>query len=193
MDSVDHRNAADGKEVSGSYYARAGCVKYAGAGVDNGTGMTSRVNYDDNIFFVHAIVKGMRSGLILDVDPELFKDKVLEDIFFVDSTLMKILSQLRENPKLIRRAEYLKSLLRAENAFLEFLSDIIAAERPLAESLAPFSHKVRACRSSHQTTRTELQSLLHGPEDHAPEEDVVSQEELNFLLQEDEESDGSSE
>jgi len=153
--------------------------------------MISRVNYDDNIFFVHAMVKSLRSGLILDVDPELFKDKVLEDIFFIDSTLMKILSQLRDNPNLIRRAEYLKALLRVENTFLDFLGDILAAGRPLAESLTPFSHKVRACRSSHQTTQTELQSMLHRPEDHAPEEDVVSQEELGFLLQEDQESDGS--
>ena len=191
MDSIDHRTASDGKEVYASYYVHAGRVKYACSGVDNGTGMTSRVNYDDNIFFVHAMVKSLRSGLILDVDPELFKDKVLEDIFFVDSTLMKILSQLRDNPNLIRRAEYLKALLRVENAFLAFLSDILAAEHPLAESLTPFSHKVRACRSSHQTTHTELQSMLHRPEDHAPEEDVVSQEELGFLLQEDEDSDES--
>lgn len=176
----------DGKKVQATYYALRRSVKCARGTVDNGSGMTSRVNYDDNIFFVQTMIKTLRSGLALDVDPELFKDKALEDIFFIDSTLMKILAQLRDNPNLIRRSEYLKALLRAENTFLDFLADIIAAERPLAESLSPFSHKVRACRSSHQTTRTEVQNMLHRPEDHAPEEDVVSQEELGFLLQEDE-------
>ncbi|MFP4373718.1 MAG: hypothetical protein ACLFPO_05270 [Spirochaetaceae bacterium] len=153
--------------------------------------MTSRVNYDDNIFFVHTMIKSLRAGLTLDVDPELFKDKALEDIFFVDSTLMKILSRLRDSPNLIRRAEYLKAMLRAENTFLVFLGDVLAAERPLAESLGPFSHKIRACRASHQTTFTEIQTMLHRPEEHAPEEDVVSREELNFLLQDDQQSDES--
>jgi hypothetical protein len=151
--------------------------------------MTARVNYDDNIFFVQTMIKTLRSGLALDIDPELFKDKALEDIFFIDSTLMKILSQLRENPNLIRRSEYLKSLLRAENAFLDFLGDILASERPLAESLSPYSHKVRACRSSHQSTLSDVQNMLHRPEQGSPEEDVVSQEELGFLLEEDEEED----
>lgn len=149
--------------------------------------MTARVNYDDNIFFVQTMIKTLRSALTLDVDPEMFKDKALEDIFFVDSVLMKIFSQLRDNPSLIRRAEHLKALLRAENAFLDFLSDTLAAERPLAEALSPFSHKLRACRSSHQGTRSEVQTMLHGPDSHGPEEDVVSQEELGFLLQEEEE------
>jgi hypothetical protein len=134
------------------------------------------------------MIKTLRSALTLDVDPELFKDKALEDIFFVDSVLMKIFSQLRDNPNLIRRAEYLKALFRAENAFLDFLSDTLAAERPLSEALGPYSHKLRACRSSHQTTRSEVQTLLHGPDSHGPEEDVVSQEELGFLLQEEAES-----
>lgn len=179
----------DGKEVCASYYAPGRSVKCAYAGVDNGIGMTARVNYDDNIFFVQTMIKGLRSALALDVDPGLFKDKVLEDIFFVDSTLMKILAQLRDNPNLIRRSEYLKALLRAETSFLEFLDDILSAERPLAEGLAPFSHKIRACRGSHQTTHDELQSMLHRPEMHAPEEDVVSQEELGFLLQESDDED----
>jgi hypothetical protein len=179
----------DGKKVSATYYAGRPSVKCGFPTVDNGSGMTARVNYDDNIFFVQTMIKTLRSGLALDVDPELFKDKALEDIFFIDSTLMRILTQLRDNPNLIRRSEYLKALLRAENTFLDFLADILAAERPLAASLTPFSHKVRACRSSHQTTRTEVQTMLHRPEDHAPEEDVVSQEELGFLLQEDEDED----
>jgi hypothetical protein len=179
--------SADGKEVSASYYAPGGSVKCAARGVDNGIGMNARVNYDDNIFFVQTMIKTLRSALALDIDPELFKDKALEDIFFVDSVLMKIFSQLRDNPNLIRRTEYLKALLRAENAFGDFLTDAISAERPLAEALSPFSHKLRACRSSHQTTLSEVQTMLRGPEKPSPEEDVVSQEELGFLLQEDEE------
>ena len=177
----------DGKEVYGSYYAPPVSVKCASAGVDNGIGMTARVNYDDNIFFVQTMIKTLRSGLALDIDPELFKDRVLEDIFFIDATLMKILSQLRENPNLIRRSEYLKALLRAENAFLDFLGDVLAAERPLSAGLTPYDYKIRTCRSSHHDARSQIQSMLRAPEESVPEEDVVSQEELGFLLQEEEE------
>lgn len=174
---------ADGKEVTASYYSARRRVKCSAREVDTIIGMNPHVNYDDNIFLLQSMVKALRSALMLDVDPELFKDKILEDIFFVDSTFMKTFSQLRDNPHLIRRAEHLKALLRAETAFVELLNDTISGERPLAESLSPFTDKLRACRRSHEQTLSEIRSIIRDPEQHSPEEDVVSQQELNFLLQ----------
>ncbi|MGM0674446.1 MAG: hypothetical protein ACQETQ_07125 [Spirochaetota bacterium] len=174
----------NGKEVTASYYNATRRVKCSVRKVDTVIGMNPRINYDDNIFLLQTMVKTLRSALTLDVDPEMFKDKILEDIFFIDSTFMKIFSQLRDNPNLIRRAEYLKALLRAETSFLELLNDTISAQRPLAESLSPFSHKLRASRDSHANTVSEIQGILRDPEEQSLEEDVVSQQELNFLLQE---------
>ncbi|MFP3960557.1 MAG: hypothetical protein ACLFUX_10340 [Spirochaetaceae bacterium] len=144
--------------------------------------MKTRMSYDDDIFFLQTMIKTLRSGLALEIDADLFKEKVLEDVFFIDATLMKILSALRENPNLIRRSDYLKALGRAQNAFIGYLEDLIAEERPLAQTLSPHAGKLRDCRDSHRRSSSEVQEMLHHPDAHSPEEDVVSREELSYLL-----------
>ena len=59
--------------------------------------MSVKVHYEDNLFFLHSILRTLESGLRLDIDPEYFKDKILEDIFFIDASLMRTFSALKEN------------------------------------------------------------------------------------------------
>lgn len=149
--------------------------------------MTTRVNYDDNIFFLQTMIKTLDSGVQLNIDGDLFRDKFIEDVFFIDSTLSRILTQLRENRRLIRRTEYLRALMRAENLFLDLLTKCLDESLPFAAELEAVVTKLRATRSEHQRSLDDVRSILHDQSDVEPEEDVVSQEEFRSLLMNDEE------
>ena len=147
--------------------------------------MTTRVNYDDNIFFLQTMIQTLDSGVQLSIDGQLFRDKFVEDIFFVDATLSRILSQLGQNRLLIRRSEYLRSLLRAEKLFVDLLGKCLDESNPFAAELQETVHKLRACRSVHERDLDDIRNMLQNPGELEQEEDLVSQEEFRSLLQED--------
>ncbi len=148
--------------------------------------MTTRVNYDDNIFFLQQLITTLDNGIQLAIDADLFRDKLVEDLLFLDATLSRILTQLRENRLLIRRSEYLRALMRAEKLFLDLLDKCLDESIPFASALTEITHKLRASRNDHRRQLEEIRSLLQGSSETETEEDVVSQEEFRSLLQDDE-------
>ena len=65
--------------------------------------MNERFNYDDNIFFLNSIIKTLDNGFFLDIDANYFTDKIVEDLFFIDRCIRKILESLNKNQLMIRR------------------------------------------------------------------------------------------
>ncbi|MCG8480579.1 MAG: hypothetical protein MI724_15910 [Spirochaetales bacterium] len=144
--------------------------------------MASKVHYDDNLFFIHSILRTVVAGMKLDIDPEYFKDKIVEDIFFIDATLMRTFSSLKDNVYLINRSSYLRSLRRTVTAFTEFL-DTVAAERAgLSDSLSPYHDKLDSTLHAHNHILREINAMLDQEELDEETVDVVSSEEYGFLL-----------
>jgi hypothetical protein len=148
-----------------------------------------RIHYEDDIFFLQAMIKTLKAATELDIDLEFFKDKLIEDTFFIDSTLLRIFGSLKENEQLLNRKQYLRSVLRAKNVFVEFLQSLFDSPLAHTEELAPYISKLRACQESNEQDIREIQEILQTDYDREPQEDVVSQEEFRWLL-EDEDNNG---
>jgi hypothetical protein len=147
--------------------------------------MAAKINYDDDIYYLDTLVSAIQTGLSLDIDPEFFRDKIVEDIFFVDVSLKRIFDSLEENSFLIRRAEYLRSLLRVARIFVDFLHRLLAKEIAFAEHLEPYFLKLRGAVADHERTAERIDDMLQVAEPSEGDEDFVSQDEFRFLLQED--------
>lgn len=148
--------------------------------------MAAKINYEDNIFYLDTIVSSMKTGLALDIDPDYFRDKVVEDIFFVDTSLKRIYESLKENSFLIRRAEYFRSLLRVSRIFTEFLVSLLNKDVGFARHLEPYFLKLRSAASEHEGIASEIEDILQVSEPAEADQDFVSQDEFRFLLEEDE-------
>jgi hypothetical protein len=149
--------------------------------------MTEKIHYEDNIFFLNSMVKTLKNGLSLDVDPEYFIDKVIEDVFFIDSTLARVFASLKENPYLIKRTDHLRSLLRVKKVFIDFLEEIFEGKLAFAVNLEPFFPKFRAARNEHIKDAAEIHALIDNPPPIEPsDDDIISAAEFQFLLKEDE-------
>jgi len=150
--------------------------------------MKAKIHYEEDLFYLTLMMKGLREGLRLTVDAEFFQDKFLADLRFVDSTLDRILSTLKENPNLIRRAEYLYHLVKVESAFLELISDVLTGANDVAEALAPYRNEFLRRQESHDADIHEIRTLLRLVSPGEEREDVITPDELTLLTRPDEDS-----
>ena len=145
--------------------------------------MAEKLYYDDNIFYLNEIVANLDDAVRLDIDSDLFLDKVVDDIMFVETTLGRLYVSLNENDLLIRRAEHLKRIMRSKHLFAELLENIIAGNSSLGKNLYPFFPKFKELINEQHAHIDEIQRLLSSSADEAVKnEDMVSQEEFRILL-----------
>jgi hypothetical protein len=144
--------------------------------------LPAKIHYEDNLFFLHSILRTIESGLRLDIDPELFRDKILEDVLFVDLMILRIYASLRENDYLIQRTAYLRSLRRTVTAFMTFLDHILSTPAIFEGSLERFREKLESAHKEHDLVHREIETLLERSEPNEETETIVSSEEYGFLL-----------
>ena len=152
--------------------------------------MTRRINYEDDIFTLALQVRCLQDTLKLEVDPELFKERLLGDISWIDVTIGRLYQSLKESSQFVKRQEHLKELQKLKRAFGGALEALVEKRAPFAVHILEKTAELRAIRESHLRDIEEIRSILSGKG--APEvEHMVSTEELKFLMtSDDEESDG---
>ena len=148
--------------------------------------MTRRINYEDDISTVALQVRCLQDALKLEVDPDLFADRIAGDIGWIDSITGSLYRSLRESSLYVKRQEHLKELAKLKRYFAEALDTLIAGSAPLSEALLARLPGLRGMRDAHTRDIGEIKLLVEGrgtPED----EHVVSPEELKFLMTSDDE------
>ncbi len=145
--------------------------------------MKKRINYGDNLFLLTLILKDLTAAARLNVDPDIFLDKLVEDIFFLDSTIASIHEQLSANPHLLDRLEHMKSLQNVSQAFGRLLGDLRGRRLPLGEHLAHFDEKFELLRQTQDGIVRATSRVIQEASASPPEESrAVSEEELRLLL-----------
>ena len=145
--------------------------------------MATKVNYDDNLFYLHSLIKGLRGGFQLELDIDYFRDKVVEDIFFIDRTLQQIYDSLRVNSYLINRRDHLRELMRVKRGFADLLGGLLDDSLPWSENLSAFTDKLTGARDHHVRDIADIQGLMEGGTPVDEPQDVVSQDEYRFLFE----------
>ncbi len=146
--------------------------------------MGYKTNYADNIFFLSQYIKNLQQGLNLELDPNYFRDKILEDILFLDSCLARLYSSLRNSNFLITRNDHLRDLQRAISLFVKFIDSILDNSCTFTE-LKSAKTKLTACRIEQEKNRSDISSIISGTPTEEESEDTVSQDEFRFLLEQD--------
>lgn len=155
--------------------------------------MTRRVNYEDNIFYLTLLFKGIKSSLKLNIDMDLYKDRIIEDIRFLDKTSAGIFRSLQANHLMIDRIGYLKELQNLNKSFIAVLEDILEERFPQAFDLEGDFDLLQRIQSNRETELSELSRMIADHIDSAgDQEQIVSEEEFKFLLSSETEEQGNS-
>jgi hypothetical protein len=146
------------------------------------SGMTKRINPQDNIFILNSRLKLLRDTLILDTDPVLFMDKTIDDTEFLDRALETMLEYLRANDCLFGRDEVLDYLSDLEWDFSRFLADLSGG--PGNISAVPYPVLQERIRLLRERGSERLKAIGENRKAAAfsPVESAVSSDERNELL-----------
>lgn len=151
--------------------------------------MSAKIHYQDNLYYLHSLIKTLESGMKLDIDGEYFTEKIVEDLLFIDASLMQVFSSLKDNAVLVGRLGYLRALRRTVNAFIALLESIAAKALPFASSLTVYQEKIASTARGQQRARAEIDAILDNPAEQNQHEELVSEQEFNGLLSDDGASD----
>ncbi len=150
--------------------------------------MSQRIHVQDDLFFLTIQIKALRDGFSLEIDAEIFLEKSIDDILFIDKALLKLYEFLDTNPHLIERPEYLRSLLQLEKQYSDFLSGSLNRDFAFSDQLEPYRVKLSAVWDEHRRLFSTIQGMLSlTGSDEFSQADVVSHDELSGLLTEDSE------
>jgi len=120
--------------------------------------------------------------ITLDADPELFLEKILNDIYFTDHTLGILLEYLLENSRLIERDELLDHFSEAERLFSQVVQELLIHEGSLSiREIPSISEKLTSLRNVSLERRKTVDNL-DTPETSTSGSPVVSSDELTELL-----------
>jgi hypothetical protein len=143
--------------------------------------MNKRINFEDNIFILNTRIRMIRDLLILETDPDLFLEKTMDDLGFIDLTLAFLLGNLLENERLIERDEQFHNLSETERQFSEVLSEILEGAGSISAVQFPvIRDKTLVLRNNSLERRKNIEGAVS--RGNKPSEPVVSSDELNELL-----------
>jgi hypothetical protein len=148
--------------------------------------MTRRLNYEDDIFTVALQLRCLQDALKLEVDADLFADRIAGDIGWIDSISGNLYRSLRESPLYVKRKEHLKELAKLKRYFAEALDAVLNGKAPLSDALLARLPGLRGMRDAHAHDIAEIKVILDGRAS-PDEEHIVSAEELKFLMTSDDE------
>jgi hypothetical protein len=144
--------------------------------------MHKRVNFEDNIFIVAARIRVIRDLLILDADPELFLEKTMDDVAFVDHALDMLLGNLMANERLLDRNEIFENLTDLEYQFTRVLSVLQNGSGNISALNFPLIREKIQILQNRSQERQKTIGENKEPEEDTVMEGVVSSDELSELL-----------
>ena len=145
--------------------------------------MTRRVNYEDNIFYLTLIFKGISASLLLNIDTDLYRDRIIEDIRFLDKTSASIYQSLKANHLMIDRFTHLKGLQKLNSKVIALLEDILEERFPLASSLEQDFDLLQRIQSNRETELAGINEMITKQKESTDDQEpIVSEEEFKFLL-----------
>jgi hypothetical protein len=147
--------------------------------------MPQKIHYRDDIFLLSVLVKSLDSSLSIEADPEYYRDHVISEIFFIDTTIGNLHDVLSRNQHLVDRSEYVKLLERVASSFARAIEALVAGDRPSSGEYSTWFTQLKALASGQRAISHSLRSLLEGGEEgDSFDSDVVSGDEIEKLLSE---------
>jgi len=144
--------------------------------------MAKRIHFEDDIFFLNLLVRTLKDGLELDLDADIFLNKIIDDLVFLDTTFERMLANLSGNERLLDRNEQLVNLQEVEERFADAVAKIMSGRGILSEALSPFFERFAELRVRSAKRRTEIEAATAYQSDSENDPNLVSPFEMNELL-----------
>ena len=141
------------------------------------------IRIEDNLWYVRRLVALVADAVKIQPDPDLFADRVLEDIRFAQTTVRTLMDLLRTSTRLMDRGEYLVLLARSARTLADAVSDLAAGDGELSRGAVTRSPELGGLARELGSLASEVRDLAGVVlNEGTADGDVVSGDELSELL-----------
>lgn len=148
--------------------------------------MGQTIHFEEDLYFLNELLNTLDGGVALNLDRLFFFDKIIEDIFFIDTTIGRLYSALGESYRIVQAESVTRGIITVKQRFTDFLSIIVSNSSGMGEAFTPFLEKFSEMTDSHRRDVEELQKSLLSSDMQSTPREVISQEEYQFLFPSDE-------
>jgi hypothetical protein len=140
------------------------------------------VNFEDIVFILNMRIRTVRDILRLNPPPELFMEKSLDDLIFIDHILSELTNRLTENCDYTGRNIEFDYVSDSEWQFNQLITEFSLDSGPFSAHTFPeITERIAALRGASDLRRKTLDES-DAPVELARSEPVVSSAEMNGLL-----------
>lgn len=150
--------------------------------------MTQYIHYEANIFMLNDLLRHIQRSLKIDIDNELFLDKIKSDLLFAESKLADLYISLKESTLQLDKYQYLRHLYKAKNIFIDIVESILNSTSGRSLDFSEFTDKLKDALYEQKFENNDIDDILTRSNNTDMSKDQISQEELFFLMSGNEES-----
>ncbi len=150
--------------------------------------MTQYIHYEANIFMLNDLLRHIQRSLKIDIDNDVFLDKIKSDLLFTESKLSDIYISLKNSTLQLDKFQYLRHLYKTKNIFIEITESIINSTLGRSLDFSDFSERLKEALYQQKNENNDINDILTMSNDTDFSKDQISQEELLFLMSSNEET-----
>ncbi len=150
--------------------------------------MTQYIHYEANIFMLNDLLRHIQRNLKIDIDNDYFLEKIKSDILFAESKLAILYESLKDSTLQLDKAQYFRHLYKTKSLFLEITQGIIDKSTGRSLDFNDFTDRLKDALLEQQFEYDDISKILDKTNAEELDTDQISQEELMFLMSNDEET-----
>jgi hypothetical protein len=140
------------------------------------------VDVEDTLYILNTRIQMLQDILALDVSPNLFLDKSIDDMDFIDKTLAVLLKMLTEDTYIMERDEQLDNLSETEWQFSQVLVRFLSVSSTIsAEHFPVLRDKIFVLRKQ-SAVRRKAADNARAKKEGVETTPIVSSDEMSELL-----------
>ncbi|MDR0557750.1 MAG: hypothetical protein LBG43_07800 [Treponema sp.] len=140
------------------------------------------INFEDILYILHSRIQMLQDILALDIPADLFLDKSIDDMEFIDKTLEVLIKALSEDTYIMERDEQLDNFSETEWQFSQMLVRFLSASTALSAGHHPVLKDTISALRSQSAIRRKIADDSKSKKEGVETIPIVSSDEMSELL-----------
>ncbi|MCF6334885.1 MAG: hypothetical protein L3J12_04005 [Spirochaetales bacterium] len=144
--------------------------------------MTQYIHYEENIFMLNDLLRHIERSLKIDIDSNVFLEKIKSDLIFAEGKLSSLYEALKDSTLQLDKIQYFRHLYKTKSLFLRITDSILNKSIGRSLDFSDFLERLREAEKEQEFEQNDIESYLAKTDNSDMDTNLISQEELMFLM-----------
>ncbi len=144
--------------------------------------MTQYIHYEENIFMLNDLLRHIERSLKIDIDSNVFLEKIKSDLIFAEGKLSSLYEALKDSTLQLDKIQYFRHLYKTKSLSLRITDSILNKSIGRSLDFSDFLERLREAEKEQEFEQNDIESYLAKTDNSDMDTNLISQEELMFLM-----------